>query len=112
MASRFSPDLPGWASGAGLAGVLLGLVHATISSLPRVNDVAVGIALMLFGSGLAFYLGKPFIQPPRRNLPAISLGWWSTVPQVQAALQVNVLFLLGVGLAPTLCGGSTIRAGD
>jgi general nucleoside transport system permease protein len=90
---------------AGLAGVLLGLVHATISSLPRVNDVAVGIALMLFGSGLAFYLGKPFIQPHAPTLPAISLGWWSTMPQVQAALQVNVLFLLGAGLAPTLLWG-------
>ena len=90
---------------AGLAGVLLGLVHASISSLPRVNDVAVGIALMLFGSGLAFYLGKPFIQPHAPTLPAIGLGWWSTVPQVQAALQVNVLFLLGAGLAPTLWWG-------
>ena len=90
---------------AGLAGVLLGIVHASISSLPRVNDVAVGIALMLFGTGLAFYLGKPFIQPHAPPLPAIGLGWWSTVPQVRAALQVNVLFLLGAGLAPTLWWG-------
>jgi simple sugar transport system permease protein len=87
---------------AGLAGVLLGLLHAALSSLPRVNDVAVGIALMLFGSGLAFYLGKPFIQPQAPTLPAISLGWWSSVPQVQTALQVNGLFLLGALLAPTL----------
>ena len=34
-----------------------------ICGLPRVNDIAVGIALMLFGVGLAFFLGKPFIQP-------------------------------------------------
>jgi simple sugar transport system permease protein len=90
---------------AGLSGVLLGVVHASLSSLPRVNDVAVGIALMLFGSGLAFYLGKPFIQPHAPTLPAIDLGWWSTKPQVQAALQVNVLFLLGAGLAPALWWG-------
>ena len=37
----------------------------------RVNDVATGIALMLFGTGLAFYLGKPLIQPQAPQLPAI-----------------------------------------
>ena len=44
---------------AGLVGVLLGALHGWLCSLPRVNDVAVGIALMLFGTGLAFFLGKP-----------------------------------------------------
>src|SRR6266550_2889359 len=48
---------------AGITGALLGALHAGICSLPRVNDVAVGIALMLFGTGLAFYLGKPLIEP-------------------------------------------------
>src|SRR5258708_36158651 len=40
---------------AGGAGVLLGALHAWLCSLPRVNDVAVGIALMLLGTGLAFF---------------------------------------------------------
>ena len=87
---------------AGAAGALLGLVHATICGLPRVNDIAVGIALMLFGTGLAFYLGKPLIEPSAKNHPAIDFGWWSDVPQVRAALQINVLFLTGVALAPAL----------
>src|SRR5262249_27111971 len=34
---------------AGLAGALFGALHAAICGLPRVNDIAVGIALMLFG---------------------------------------------------------------
>src|SRR3569623_1735894 len=33
---------------AGISGALLGARHAGICSLPRVNDVAVGIALMRF----------------------------------------------------------------
>ena len=74
---------------------------AGICSLPRVNDVAVGIALMLFGTGLAFFLGKPLIEPTAPHLPAIDLGWWSDIPQVRSALQVNVLFLIGVALAPS-----------
>ena len=92
---------------AGCAGAALGSVHAALCSLPRVNDIAMGIAVMLFGTGLAFYLGKPFIQPQAPRLPAISFGWWSSLPQVQAALQVNILFLLGAGLAPLLAWGLT-----
>src|SRR6201993_4070479 len=87
---------------AGLTGALFGALHAGICSLPRVNDIAVGIALMLFGTGLAFYLGKPLIEPTAPHLPAINFGWWSDIPQLKAALQINVLFLIGLVLAPTL----------
>ena len=38
---------------AGVAGALFGMLHAAICSLPKVNDIAVGIALMLLGTGLA-----------------------------------------------------------
>lgn len=87
---------------AGLAASLLGVLHAWLCSQPRVNDIAVGIGIMIFGSGLAFYLGKPFIEPTAPQLPAIPLGWWSHSPQVQAALKINWLFLIGVILAPVM----------
>jgi simple sugar transport system permease protein len=87
---------------AALAGMALGALHGWVCSRPRVNDIAVGIAVMLFGLGLAFYLGKPFIQPKAPRLPAIPLGWWSASPQVRAALEVNGLFLVGVALVPLL----------
>ena len=90
---------------AGLAGTVLGAIHALACSLARVNHIAVGIALMLFGTGLAFYLGKPFVQPKAPNLPAIDFGWWSDIPQVRAALQINVLFIVGVIMAPALLWG-------
>jgi simple sugar transport system permease protein len=80
----------------------MGALHAGICGLPRVNDIAVGIALMLFGTGLAFYLGKPLIEPTAPHLPSIDFGWWSDIPQVRAALRINVLFLIGVALAPLL----------
>ena len=88
--------------GAAGAGVALGLLHGLLCSLPRVNDIAVGIALMLFGTGLAFFLGKPYVQPKAPTLPAIPLGAWSESPQVRAALEVNPLFLLGLALAIAL----------
>jgi simple sugar transport system permease protein len=84
------------------AGALLALLHGLLCSLPRVNDIATGIALMLLGAGLAFYLGKPLIQPQAAQIPALELGAWSSSPQVQAALRINALFPLGVALAAFL----------
>jgi len=76
-----------------------------LCSLPRVSDIATGIALMLLGAGLAFYLGKPLIQPQAPQIPALALGFWSSSTQVQAALSVNALFPLGVALAALLAWG-------
>jgi general nucleoside transport system permease protein len=84
---------------AGVAGLLLGALHAILCQLPRVNDIAIGIALMQFGTGLAFFLGKPFIEPTAPRLSSIPFGFWSSSAQVQNALQVNVLFLVGGGIA-------------
>lgn len=80
-------------------GSLFGLVHGFLCSLRQVNDIAIGIAMMILGLGLAFFFGKPYIQPVAPDLPALHLGWWSTSSQVQAALQINVLFIIGALLA-------------
>ena len=90
---------------AGISGALIALLHGLICSLPRVNDIAAGIAIMMFGAGLAFYLGKPLIQPQAPQIPAIPLGsWLGAAPgsSVQAALAINALFPLGVALALAL----------
>ena len=90
---------------AGVSGALLALLHGLVCSLPRVNDIAAGIALMLLGSGLAFYLGKPLIQPQAPQIPSLSLGDWSSSAQVRSALQINLLFPVGVALAALLSWG-------
>lgn len=84
---------------AGFAGLALGLLHGALCGLPRVNDIAVGIGLMMLGTGLAFFLGKPYVQPKAPTLPSLHLGDWSSVPQIQAALEINLLFPLGIVLA-------------
>ena len=84
---------------AGVAGMTLGVIHGWLSQQPRVNDVAVGIAMIIFGSGVAFFLGKPLIEPPATQLPTINLGNWSNLPQVQAALKISPLFVLGIAIA-------------
>ena len=87
------------------AGGLLASLHGMLCALPRVNDVATGIALMLLGTGLAFYFGKPLIQPQAPQIPAIELGQWSDSSAVRAALQVNMLLPLGLALAVLMWWG-------
>ena len=81
---------------AALAGLLLGGLHGAICSLARVNDVAMGIAIMLAGTGIAFFFGKPYVQPSAPLLPGIAFGFWSDSAQVRNALLVCPLFLLGI----------------
>jgi simple sugar transport system permease protein len=87
---------------ASLAGAVLGALHGILCSLPKVSDIAVGIGLMLLGTGLAFYFGKPLIQPQAAQLMNISLGYWSDSPKIVQALNINPLFPIGVILALTL----------
>jgi general nucleoside transport system permease protein len=102
-----------WATGspwlgvfvAGLVGALFGLLHGAVCGLPRVNDIAVGIALFLLGTGLAFYLGKPYTISVAPRLPHIALGAWSSAPQIRSALEINALFIIGMILAPLLGWG-------
>lgn len=106
-----------WASGlwwvgvlaAAASGALIALLHGLVSSLPRVNDIAAGIAIMMLGTGLAFFLGKPLIQPQAAQIPALPLGTWlgpllglAPGSAGYAALQINALFPLGVVLALVL----------
>jgi len=87
---------------AGVAGLLLGVIHGWLSQQFRVNDVAVGIAMIIFGSGIAFFFGKPFIQPSAPQLPTLNLAGSNVSPAVEAALQISPLFLLGIALAPLM----------
>ncbi len=84
---------------AGVAGAALGAMHGSICSLPRVNDVAVGIAMMLFGTGVAFFFGKPYIQPSAPLLSNLELGAWLPKGNLSSALDVNPLFFVGIVVA-------------
>ena len=84
---------------AACAGALLGGIHGLVCGLTRVNDVAMGIALLLAGNGIAFFFGKPYVQPSAPPLPGIGFGAWSDVPQIRSALTISPLFIAGVAVA-------------
>jgi simple sugar transport system permease protein len=88
-----------------VAGASLGAIHGIVCGLARVNDIAMGIAIMLAGTGIAFFFGKPYVQPSAPQLPSIPLGFWSDLPQVRSALEVSPLLFIGVGVALLMAWG-------
>ena len=84
---------------AGCSGAVLGGIHGYVCKLPKVNDIAIGIAMMLFGTGIAFFFGKAYIQPSAPRLGSFSLGAWTGNPQIETALQVNPLLIVGIIVA-------------
>ena len=98
---------------AGAVGIPLGGLHAVLCNLPRVNFVAMGIAMMYFGKGLAKFLGKPNISRIAPKLEDVDFGRWycqligedpqTYFPeQLRFALRINELFLIGLVLTPIL----------
>jgi len=82
-----------------LVGLLAGLIHAALVLQPRVNDVAVGIAMIIFSSGMAFFFGKPYIQPKAAQISPLNFGAWSHNPQIKSALSLSPLLFVGIVLA-------------
>ena len=89
----------------GCAGVLLGTLHGLLCSLQRVNDIAIGIAMMTLGTGLAFFFGKPYIQPEAPHLPSIQLAAWTGDKSLAEALRINPLFFVGIAAALAMAWG-------
>jgi simple sugar transport system permease protein len=84
---------------AAMTSGLLGLLHGGLTELPGVNDVAAGIAMIIFGSGLAFFFGKQFVAPMAPQLPVLDLGAGIANSAVHAALRISPLFFLGIAVA-------------
>ncbi len=64
-----------------IAGGLMALIHAVITISFRANQVASGLALTIFGTGLSAYLGRSLVGiPPTSTFKAVAVPVLSEIP--------------------------------
>ena len=63
-----------------ISGALLGLFHAVMSIYFRANQVATGIAMTIFGSGLSAFLGAPYVGKQIQNISPFKLPILGDIP--------------------------------
>jgi simple sugar transport system permease protein len=71
---------------AAAAGAGLGTVHAVLSVTLRANQVASGLALTIFGTGLSAFLGRGYVGVPGAGFQAVSLPLLGQLPAVGPVL--------------------------
>lgn len=81
---------------AAAVGLVFGLMHGALCGLKNVSHVAIGVAIMIFGVGLAFLVGKPLIAALAPRLPAIPAGFWSSDAMMRSSLEINPLLVFGL----------------
>lgn len=88
-----------------IVGGLMGLLHALLTITFRANQVACGVALTIFGTGLSAYLGKSFVGvPPVASFQTVKLPLLSQIPIIgkiffQQDLLVYISYLLVIVVA-------------
>ena len=95
-----------WASASGFGapaaiaaavavGVLLSLLHWACCLLPRVDDLAAGVALLIFGIGLARFAGSGLVTAVPQPLPAFAI----------AGIHIGIMLPVGIVAALALSWG-------
>ena len=99
-----------------LIGALLASIHAVLSVVFRANQIVAGLALVIFGTGLANYLGKPAEgKTVSTVIEPLSFGPLSDIPMIGPivfgqdiityfAIAVAIVALMSTGVyAQTKC---------
>lgn len=88
---------------AALAGMAMALLFAILTLSLLANQVATGLALTLFGSGLSALLGQGYVGTPLPRLPQLALPGLSDLPFWGPLLFAHdALVYLGLLLVPAL----------
>ena len=87
--------------GAALGGMALALLFGLVTLTLRANQVASGLALTLFGTGLAALIGQDFVGLPYAGLPELHIAGPSDLPVLGALLfSHDALVYLSVAAVP------------
>ena len=86
---------------AGMAGGLLSVIHAVLCVTLRANQVASGLALTIFGTGLSAALGRGFVGVPAAGFHPVALPGLAGIPFLGPVLfQQDPLVYLSYLLVP------------
>jgi Uncharacterized ABC-type transport system, permease component len=87
-----------------IAGGLMALIHAVITIVFRANQVASGLALTIFGTGLSAYLGRTLVGiPPTSTFKAVAVPVLSQIPVIGKILfNQDIMVYLSVILVVVL----------
>ena len=81
---------------AALVGGVFALVFVLLSSLPRVNELGIGIALLVAGIAIAQFVGSSLIAKPITLLPSFHIG--ATHIEISIMLPLALLAIVGLSL--------------
>jgi ABC-type uncharacterized transport system permease subunit len=88
---------------AAATGALVSLLFAVLTLSLQTNQVATGLALTLFGTGLSGFAGRHFVGLPIARLPAVRIPVLSDLPVVGPLLfRYDLLVYLSLMLAAVL----------
>lgn len=86
-----------------MAGALLGIIHAVLAIKFQANQVAAGIALTIFGTGLSAFLGAPYVGKQIHNIDVCEIPFLSQIPVLgQILFSHDVMVYGGYILVPLL----------
>jgi general nucleoside transport system permease protein len=74
---------------------VLGLLHAILSIQFQTNQIATGIAMTIFGSGLSAYLGIDYVGKQIQNMGPVKLPWLGDLPVVGPIFFCHDLLVYG-----------------
>ncbi len=74
------------AAAAAAVGAGFGAIHAILSVTLRANQVASGLALTIFGTGLSAFLGRGYVGMPGTGFQAVSLPLLGQLPIIGPVL--------------------------
>jgi simple sugar transport system permease protein len=87
---------------AAAAGCLAMLLFGYLVVGRRANQLASGLALMLFGTGVSAVVGRPFVGGIITGLPKYRVPWLSDLPWVKASTLFNWDILVYIALPVAL----------
>jgi ABC-type uncharacterized transport system permease subunit len=86
----------------GFSGALLASLHGLVCLVLQGNQVVSGLALTILGTGLANYLGTPYVGQSAPGFDALPLGVLSQIPLVGPVFFDHDILVYGSYLIPLL----------